>query len=326
MTLPCVSVVVATYRRDELLRRCLGHLLDQQFEDPYEIVVVDDARSESTPSVIDGIRAGYAERRVPIFLLPGGRQGPATARNIGWRAATGEIIAFTDDDAFAADRFWLARGMRWFEDASVNAVGGAVIVPADEPPTDFQRNVKGLEQGEFLTCNAFYRRSALEKVGGFDERFTVPYREDTDLQYRVEALGGRMITDPDLMIIHPANRGRFGISLRLQRYSMFNALLYKKHPERYRRDIQPAPPWSYYAIVAAFVLAILALVLGAPWVAAGAAVVWAALVLQFFLRRIDGASHAPRDLLDVGVTSLLIPPLSIYWRLRGALRFRVLFV
>jgi glycosyltransferase involved in cell wall biosynthesis len=99
---PAVSVVVATYKRDELLTRCLLHLLDQKLDSPFEIVVVDDARSETTPGVIESVlRARPASVR--ITLLPGRSNGPATARNIGWRAARGEVIAFTDDDAYAPD-------------------------------------------------------------------------------------------------------------------------------------------------------------------------------------------------------------------------------
>jgi glycosyltransferase involved in cell wall biosynthesis len=322
---PAVSVVVATYRRDELLARCLLHLLDQDLDAPFEIDVVDDAQSDSTQGVIEAVLKARPDSHVPITLLPGRSNGPATARNIGWRAARGEVIAFTDDDAYAPEATWLARGVGWFEDEEVAAVGGQVTVPADDPPTDFQRNVQALEDGEFLTCNAFYRRSALEAVGGFDERFTVPFREDSDLQYRVEMLGGRMVKDSELRIIHPAPRGRFAISLRLQRYSLFNALMYKKHPKRFRQRLQASPPLSYYGMLASGTLALFGAATGARRLSALSGTVWLALESRFFLKRIRGSSHAPRDLLDMAVTSVLIPPVSVYWRLRGAIKFKVLF-
>ncbi|HEX5369237.1 MAG TPA: glycosyltransferase [Dehalococcoidia bacterium] len=321
-----VSVVLATYKRDELLRRCLLALLDQETPFDYEIVVVDDACSATTPGVVEEALAQRGGCGIEVRLLQGRSRGPATARNIGWRAARGSIIAFTDDDAYPADRFWLSQGYRWFEDGDVNAVGGAVLVPSDHPPTDFQRNVKELERGEFLTCNAFYRRSALESVGGFDERFTAPFREDSDLQYRVEALGGRMITDPRLLVVHPAPRGRFGVSLRLQRNSVFNALMYKKHPERYRARLQKHPPYGYYAILASGSLALASVAAGKGPAALVFGLVWGGLESRFFLRRVRGASHSLRHIVDMALTSLLIPPLSVYWRLRGAIRYRVPFI
>jgi GT2 family glycosyltransferase len=201
-----------------------------------------------------------------------------------------------------------------------------VLVPADDPPTDFQRNVKNLEHGEFLTCNVFYRRTALERVGGFDARFTAPFREDSDLHYRVEAMGGAMIKDPELTVVHPAARGEFGVSLRLQRYSQFNALMYKKHPQKYRRRLQSRPPVLYYAITATGILALTSAIAGRKPLALLLSGLWAALDGLLFLRRASGVAHTPVHLLDLAVTSLLIPPLSIYWRLRGAFRYRVIFI
>jgi cellulose synthase/poly-beta-1,6-N-acetylglucosamine synthase-like glycosyltransferase len=273
--------------------------------------------------VVAGVAARHPDLR--IRSLPGESRGPAAARNIGWRAAQGAIIAFVDDDAYPADRRWLEQGYSSFADPRVMAVSGRVHVPADDPPTDFQRNVQGLERGEFVTCNAFYRREALEWVGGFDEAFTMPFREDSDLQYRVQDLGGRLVHNPDAVVIHPAPPGRFAVSLRLQRYSQFNALIYKKHPRRYRRLLERRPPLHYYGIVAAALTGVGAALTGRKRLAGPSLLVWAALEGRFFLRRARGTSHRPRHLLDLALTSLVLPWLSVYYRLRGAIRYRVLF-
>jgi glycosyltransferase involved in cell wall biosynthesis len=323
--LPSVSVVLATYKRDELLPRCLRSVLEQDIaEEIREIVVVDDARSPSTAGIVAEVQACYPATE--LVLLDGRSSGPAAARNIGWRRATGEVIAFIDDDARAASRDWLRTGLEPFRDARVTGVSGAVTVPIEGRPTDFQRNVQHLEDGVFLTCNAFYRRRALEAVDGFDERFTFPFREDSDLYYRVEALGGVMVREPLARVIHPAPLGRFGISARLQRYSASNALLYKKHPERYRREVQSRPPLSYYAMVIAAMSGLAALLCGRRTIGRALIALWLAMDLAFFAKRSRGTSRAPRDVADVGLTSLVIPALSIFWRLRGAARFRVWFV
>jgi hypothetical protein len=127
-------------------------------------------------------------------------------------------------------------------------------------------------------------------------------------------------------VIHPAPAGEFGVSLRLQRYSAFNALLYRKHPERYRREIQSRPPLLYYAIAASLAWTAGAL-LARRWRAASpGAGAWLALEGMFFARRARGVRHDRRHLADLALTSALIPLLSIYWRLRGALRYRVVFL
>ena len=164
-----VSVVVPTFHRDELLRRCLIALARQELpRERFEVIVVDDGRSPTTAGVIDAVRGEHGGFQVR--LRAGQGRGPANARNLGWRESAAPVIAFTDDDAYPKDASWLASGLRYFETPAVLAVSGRVEVPTDDPPTDFQRNVKGLEDAEFLTCDAFCRRDALEAIGGFDER------------------------------------------------------------------------------------------------------------------------------------------------------------
>src|SRR5690348_931640 len=100
-----ISVVIPTYRRPELLSGCLAALGLQEFDpDDWEIVVADDAASEETRRQVEH----WADHsRVPIvYTAPTGAHGPAAARNAGWRAARGEIVAFTDDDCRPAPR-WL---------------------------------------------------------------------------------------------------------------------------------------------------------------------------------------------------------------------------
>ncbi len=103
-----VSVVVPTYKRPDLLRKCLEALVKQDFSPrAYEIIVVDDAGSEDTRSLVESFPGTESARRSGRGADPCPRvsyaaatqtQGPAAARNLGWRMARGEIIAFTDDD------------------------------------------------------------------------------------------------------------------------------------------------------------------------------------------------------------------------------------
>jgi GT2 family glycosyltransferase len=322
---PSLSVVIPTHRRDAMLQRLLIALARQDLPAAqFEIVIVDDARSPTTAPLVAEVADRFPEVR--MRLINGPCRGPAGARNAGWRAARGAIIAFIDDDAFPIDDHWLCEGMTSFADPAVAVVTGPVRVPVQEDsPTDFQRNVQRLEQAAFLTCNAFCRRSALEQVDGFDERFTVPYREDSDLQFRIEAAGGRLGRNDHAVVVHPAPPGPFAVSLRLQRYSMFNALIYRKHRGRYRAELEARPPLHYYATVALAVAALLAFVTGRRRPSLILCLGWAWLAGRFFLRRARGTSRQPRHLLDLGLTSVLIPPLSIYWRIRGALKYRVFF-
>src|SRR5690606_10619854 len=102
---------------------------------------------------------------------------------------------------------------------------------------------------EFVTANCFVRRTVLEAVGGFDERFRAAWREDSDLHFVMLERGLKLMKVPAAVVVHPVRPARWGVCLRIQRKSQYDALLYKKHPELYRRRIGPNRPRDYYAIV-----------------------------------------------------------------------------
>ncbi len=285
-------------------------------------MVADDAASEATRRQVAwwAGRTAAAVRYVPVT----GGHGPAAARNRGWQAARGAVIAFTDDDTVASPG-WLRAGLAAFADGVAGA-WGRVVVPLPPVPTDYERDVAGLEAGPFVTANCFYRREALAAVGGFDERFASAWREDSDLYFTLLEQGARLVRAPDAVVVHPVRPAPWGVSLRQQRKNLFNALLYKKHPALYRRRIQAAPPWPYYLAVGALAAAVGGALRGREGLALGAAAAWALLTVRFCARRLRRASHAPHHVAEMLVTSALIPPLAVFWRLRGALRFRVFFL
>lgn len=321
-----VSVVVPTYLRPDLLDSCLGALVRQDFTaSNFEIIVTDDAVSKQTRAQVGRWAARVGPNGPCVrYLAVTGAHGPAAARNAGWRAARGEIIAFTDDDCLP-DPGWLTAGLAAL-DSHLSGVTGRVVVPVTEPPTDYERDAANLGRSWFVTANCFYRRSALESVGGFDERFEVAWREDSDLWFRLANRGHMLVAAPDAVVVHPVRQARWGSSLAQQRKSMYNALLYKKHPGLYRQYIQPAPPWRYYLILAALLGALTAWIRGRRWAMRFSLFTWAALTLSFSARRLSDTSHSAGHVLEMLVTSALIPLLSVFWRLRGACKFRVWFL
>lgn len=321
-----VSVVVPTCRRPQSLRRCLEALLAQELPPAlYEIVVADDAADGETRALVESITA-RAGRSAPAvrYVAVQGRHGPAAARNVGWHAARGAIVAFTDDDCLP-DPCWLLEGLAVFRRAGVAAISGRIVMPTSSVPTDYEVDAARLQTARFVTANCFCRRDTLEAVGGFDERFPLAYREDSDLHFTLLAKGFEVGHAPGAIVRHPVRPAAWGVSLRQQRKSMCNALLFKKHPRLYRERIQSAPPLRYYLILAALTLGASALVRRRPMMALAGSALWLALTGEFCARRLRGTSRAPRHVLEMAVTSALIPPLAVYWRLRGALKYRVLF-
>jgi O-antigen biosynthesis protein len=149
---PAISVVVCTRDRPAGLVDCLGHLDRQEYPD-YEVVIVDNAPADrgAVPAALDKLSVS-----VPVRYVVEPRGGLAWARNAGWRAASGDIIAFTDDDAIA-DTHWLAEIVRGFAARpSVGCVTGMVI-PAElrTEAQDWFEQFGGLTKGRGFTRQIF---------------------------------------------------------------------------------------------------------------------------------------------------------------------------
>jgi len=324
-----VSVVVPTYKRPELLERCLGALIAQSFPaDAFEIVVADDGPDEATRRLVRewALRTHGAPeiRYVPV----NDSQGPAAARNRGWEAADSPIIAFTDDDAVPRPD-WLVEGCQVIlaSPKFLAATGRMAMPQSREGASRTDSRDAATAAPDFATANCFVRRSALEAIGGFDERFTLAGREDSDLQFTLmKSLRGEIVKAPRALVDRPARRMSWADSLRAHHRILFDALLFKKHPELYRERIGRAPPWSYYVIVAAIFGMMLGLVAGSDIAIALCFAAWLVLTTRFTLKRLEGTTRTRGRMIEVVLESMATPPFAVFWRLMGALRFRVLFL
>jgi GT2 family glycosyltransferase len=318
-----VSVVVPTYRRTALLERCLAALAEQTLPGAaYEVVVVHDGPSADARRTVES----WARRndRAARFHELATRRGPAAARNRGWSDSRAEFVAFTDDDTIP-DAHWLENGLAGFT-PEVDAAWGRLVMPLGDAPTDYELDAAALAHAPFVTANCFCRRSVLERLGGFDERFEQAWREDSDLYFRLLDSGARIVHLRNATVVHPIRPARWGVSLQQQRKILFDALLYKKHPALYRARIRKRPRWDYYATVVALGVCVLAAARGAPTAALAAGGGWLALTARFCAARLAGASKSPAHVAEMVLTSAAIPLAAVFWRLVGALRFRVLFL
>lgn len=315
-----VSVVVPTYRRNDLLTKCLACLRAQTLPSTeYEVIVADDGPSDATAALVAAWnrQPGAPIRYVPVTAT----QGPAGARNAGWRMASGAIVAFTDDDCLPEPE-WLAAGVAACVEA--DAVTGRTIVPLPAEPTDFEQNTAGLATAEFITANCFVRKAVLEAVGGFDERYTLAWREDSDLHFALLSAGYQIVREARAVVVHPVRAASWGISLRQQRQGQFDPLLYKKYSALYRSRIAPLPR-LYYVAVGALAVALAAGLSGATTISALALGVWLAATAWLTYQRLRATSRRWSHVVEMALTSAMIPLLSLYWRVRGALRYSAFY-
>lgn len=319
-----ISVVIPTYCRPLLLMECLKALARQKFEyDDFEVIVVSDGPDYVTKQVVVSWKhTGLLDiEYVPLAS----KRGPAAARNMGWKLAAGTLVAFTDDDCLP-DPLWLSAIWEAYQQEELIAYSGRIIVPVPEKPTDYEWNIAQLEKARFVTANCVCTWKTLERIEGFDERFELAWREDSDLEFRLLQQQIPVQHLHDAIVVHPVREANWGVSLREQRKSMFNALLYKKFPQLYRSHIKQHPIWSYYTMIVCCAVLVVALLLNATAVALTALVIWLLLLAGFIRRRLVYTSHAWPHVMEMVITSALIPFLSVYWNLYGAFRYKVLYL
>jgi glycogen(starch) synthase len=190
-----VSIVICTYNRAKGLEETLECLRHQNYND-FEVVVVNGPSTDDTEDVLERWADRVRVDRCPLTNL-------SVSRNIGIRAASGDIVAFIDDDALP-DFDWLQQALPAFTADEVAGVGGIVFdhtgvalqykysaanrfaevaVRHDRPFDD--QCAPGTFQFPYLQgTNALFRRDALLLIGGFDETFDY-YLDETDVCVRL---------------------------------------------------------------------------------------------------------------------------------------------
>ncbi|HEX8038346.1 MAG TPA: glycosyltransferase [Chryseosolibacter sp.] len=321
-----ISVVIPTYQRPQLLLRCLTALLQQNFcREEFEIIVVSDGIDPATSHSL----ASLPSEKYPTlryYPLPE-KSGPAAARNLGWILAEAPLVVFTDDDCIP-DRKWLEAMWTCYQSAGRREVAfsGRTVVPLSEHPTDYEKNISHLASAEFITANCACTRKALARVGGFDERFKMAWREDSDLQFKFIDAGIPILKAAEAVVTHPVRKAPWGVSLREERKGMFNALLYKKFPRLYKERIQPTPQWHYYVIAAFLIAGAAGFIAGQDELKFAGLAGWILLTSGFTWKRLKATSHSWKHVAEMFLTSAVIPLLSLFWRFYGSWKYRVLLV
>lgn len=221
---PLFTLIVPCPGDSAVLRRLLN-ALDTQTYRHFDLILLPDAPISGLPE------------RPWLSVCPTGPMRPAQKRNLGARAAKGEILAFIDDDAYPrAD--WLANAAaRLAGPDTIDALGGPGLTPPDDPPCAqlsglvlasplvsgnfrcryfIQGPLRRVE--DFPSCNLFVRKSAFEAIGGFRENYWPG--EDTLLCADLQTSGHTLWYDPRLVVYHH-RRPLFGPHLRqVGRYAL----------------------------------------------------------------------------------------------------------
>ena len=228
---PGISVIVCSYNGASTIRDTLEGLQNLSYPD-YEVIVVNDGSSDHTPE----ITAEY-----DVKLISTENRGLSNARNTGYQAASKEIVAYIDDDAYP-DPDWAHYLALAYIDSDFVGVGGPNIAPAgDGSIADCVANAPGGPVHVLLTdtiaehipgCNMSFRKTALEAIGGFDPRYRAA-GDDVDLCWRIQDQVGTIGFHPAAMVWHHRRNSVRMYWKQQQGYGKAEALLEEKWPEKY---------------------------------------------------------------------------------------------
>ncbi len=228
---PSISVVVCSYNGARTIADTLNGLAKLDYPN-YEVIVVNDGSIDQTAKIAS---------EFSFNLISTENRGLSNARNTGAEAATGDIIAYIDDDAYP-DPHWLKYLAHTFMTTDYAAVGGPNIAPVNDGriaqcvahspggPVHVLLNDRDAEH--IPGCNMAFRRSALLAIGGFDSRFRTA-GDDVDVCWRIQERGWKIGFNPAAMVWHH-RRNSLRMYWRQQKgYGRAEALLEAKWPAKY---------------------------------------------------------------------------------------------
>lgn len=228
---PRISVVVCSYNGSRTIRDTLDGLASLSYPN-HEVIVVNDGSTDNTPAIAS---------EYDVKLISTENRGLSSARNTGWQEATGEIVAYIDDDAYP-DPHWLHYHAWTFLHTDYVGVGGPNIAPpGDGAIADCLANAPGgpvhvllsdTEAEHIPGCNMAFRREALAAIEGFDVRYRVA-GDDVDLCWRLQENVGKIGFHAAAMDWHHRRNSVKTYWRQQQAYGKAEALLEEKWPQKY---------------------------------------------------------------------------------------------
>ncbi len=230
MSLPFLSVVVIGRNEGDALERCLARVRAMDYSpEAMEVIYADSGSTDGSPQKAAAFQARVIETAPPFSA--------AKARNIGWRAASGELVLFLDGDTEIEPRF-VRNQLPMFDSPTCACVAGHIR--EKHPEKSIFNRVLELDwphqSGDTAFCggNALFRRSVLEKVGGFDESLVAG--EEPELCWRIRQAGYSIWHADELMAHHDLDMKHWR---QYWRRGVRSGYAYAQVSERLRRSDDP---------------------------------------------------------------------------------------
>jgi GT2 family glycosyltransferase len=223
-----VSVVILALNKREYTERCLDGLL-RSIHRPFEVIVVDNGSTDGTPGMLQQYAAEGERRGAPFKLIFNDtNRGASTARNQGIDAASGDYVAFLDNDVVVRTLTWMERMIDAFrEDPRVGIIcpklvypfppmliqcAGAEVSPTGRvnfigrgEPRDLPQHNRSRPVQCAISAAWMVRRQVIREAGYFDEIYNPVQYEDIDYCYRARHLGHKVLYLASVEMYHFEN-------------------------------------------------------------------------------------------------------------------------
>lgn len=255
---PAVSVIIPSYNRARELERCLLSLFQQNYPAPIEILVVDDASTDETASMVKQLITRAPQHITLRLLHHVQRQGIGRSRNSGAEAAQHELLAYIDSDCVASPT-WLYEIVPVFQQPTLAAAGG--MIRAYERQSLFGRYEdarSSLFMGGYTqqvrpegpltylpTANLLVRRSIWQQLGGFAP---LSLGEDVDFCRRLLQTGASMRYLAQGVVYHDYRTTLFAFLRTRAAYASSEAMLLQRFPTGRRVLLLPTEQASFAAL------------------------------------------------------------------------------
>lgn len=266
-----LSIIILSFNTKELVASCIDSLYKNLKDVEYEIIVVDNASYDGTPTLLK-----FQYKKVKV-IENDKNYGFAKGVNIGAKEATGDVLLFLNSDTELPKDNNIKDALEELEKDSVEIVGGLLLNPnktmqrsfgkfytpwrvfvmlvgGDRAEMRLQKN-EAVQQVDWVSGGfMFVKKNIFEALHGFDERFFM-YIEDMELCYRVKQKGYSVVFDPQIKVLHEG-QGSSNRAFAIKNIYKNLLYFYKKHRSSFEYLVVKA-----MLVIKAYILIVLGTVL-----------------------------------------------------------------
>jgi glycosyltransferase involved in cell wall biosynthesis len=315
MSEPSVSVIIPVLNEERFLKQSVQAILNQNYSGQFEIILALGPSKDQTNVIAQELAQ---DKRIKLVENPSGRT--ASALNNAIKNSNFDIIVRLDGHAIV-DSDYIKNAVNTLLESGADNVGGLMKA---EGTNAFEKSVAAAMTSKFGVGNApfhvggksgevdtvylgTFRKSALEKVGYFDESFI--RAQDWEMNYRIRKTGGKIWFNPDLVVSYRPRKNILQLAKQYFEYGQWRKQVTKTYPETVSMRYL-APPVTVSGLIAGFVMVLFSKILEINWLQIGwlAPLVYLTVILLAFL-----SIGSKIGLLSRLYLLLVLPTMHLSW-------------